>query len=79
MRQFVFGLFVAACLALAIERSHEAYKWKQIADERGWKAEQAIEKATRCDDYLFKPVVTVNGQPLNRADLQDIFLSKALK
>lgn len=84
MRNLVLGIV----LALAAYFGYQAHQWKRVADERGWKAEQAYQRLTTlnqtesraqaCFTYLAQPVLNVQGKPLSRGDLLDILLAKAL-
>lgn len=76
MRDFTRGVLVVVCLvlvAVASYTSFQAYKWKRIADQRGWRADQTAM-------YLFAPTEVTNakGVPLRRVDLLDALLANAI-
>lgn len=64
-------IVVGVLVALVFFEAQEAYKWKQIADVRGWQAEQAF-------GYLAQPVTTLNGKSVSRAEVLDALTQQAL-
>lgn len=87
MKNILIGVLLCA-LAYSV---NQGYKWKQVADVRGWKADEAYNKVLALEkeqasgqakaaySYLSQPVMAVGGKNLSRADLLDLLLSKALK
>lgn len=74
MRAILLSILLTVLTLVAVRQSVEAYKWKQIADQRGYVAEQAAK-------YLFGPteVRGPDGKPLRRVDILDALLTNALK
>lgn len=74
MKNILIGAVLALALLAATYQSYEAYKWKHVADERGWLASQS-------GTYLFAPsgVKDAQGHELRRVDLLDFLIAKELK
>lgn len=67
-------VIVGGLLAFAGERSWEARKWKQIADQRGFVAERAAL-------YLFgeTEVLDAKKHPMRRVDILDALIANAVE
>jgi len=89
MRNTLIGILLGVLLLASGERLHEAWKWKQAVDERGWKAEQAYlltsgkydaKKGEEAWRWLAEPVGrTPTGQVITRAMLIDAVLAASVK
>ena len=74
MKAPLLAVLITLLSLVALRQSYEAYKWKQVADQRGFVAEQAAK-------YLFAPtdILGADGQPLRRVDILDAILANAVK
>lgn len=64
--QTLRGILFGMLLVFALYQSYQAYKWKKVADRRGWQAEQAF-------SYLAEPVFTApDGSKHSRAEMLDL-------
>lgn len=85
MKNILIGVLI--CFSAFFAK--KSYDWKQVADERGWKAEEAYRKVLTLEKdqgkgpaawiYLAQPVLSAEGKKLSRADLLDMLLAKAIK
>lgn len=68
----VFAVLTTLALLFGGFEAFQAYKWKKVADKRGFYAEQA-------GAYLFAPsgVTSLDGLPVTRAELADYVLYQA--
>jgi hypothetical protein len=63
---------VGFALALALFSSYQAYRWKKVADERGWKAEVVYA-------WMSQVLATHNHQQVTRAAVLDAIAKEVLK
>lgn len=63
---------VGFALALALFSTYNAYRWKKVADERGWKAEVVYA-------WMAETVATGPNQSFTRAAVLDAIAKEVLK